>query len=67
MSDMYSLGCLIYAVHIRGLPPFRNHGSLQTLRENAGKPVTGMEKLEPDLQSMSAIVCPTLMFTDLLR
>lgn len=49
-SDMYSLGCIIYAVHVRGNPPFKNHGSLQSLRDNAGKPLVGMEKLDPDLQ-----------------
>jgi SCY1-like protein 2 len=51
-SDMYSLGCLIYAIHMRGLPPFRNHGSLQNLRDNAGKPLTGIESLDLELQSL---------------
>ncbi|KZT43957.1 kinase-like protein [Sistotremastrum suecicum HHB10207 ss-3] len=51
-SDMYSLGCIIYAVHVRGNPPFKNHGSLQSLRDNAGKPLVGMEKLDPDLQAL---------------
>ena len=50
-SDMYSLGCLMYAVHMKGDPPFKNHGSLGSLRENAGKPLTGMERLDRDLQS----------------
>lgn len=49
-SDMYSLGCLIYAVHCKGNPPFKNHGSLSSLRENAGKPLAGMERLEQDLR-----------------
>lgn len=49
-SDMYSLGCLIYAVHCKGNPPFKNHGSLSSLRVNAGKPLTGMERLEQDLR-----------------
>ena len=52
-SDMYSLGCLIYAVHCKGNPPFKNHGSLSSLRENAGKPLTGTERLEQDLRGTS--------------
>ncbi|KAH9908250.1 kinase-like domain-containing protein [Epithele typhae] len=56
-SDMYSLGCLIYAVHCKGNPPFKNHGSLSSLRENAGKPLVGMERLEQDLRSLlSALI-----------
>ncbi|KAI0807175.1 other/SCY1 protein kinase [Fomes fomentarius] len=51
-SDMYSLGCLIYAVHCKGNPPFKNHGSLSSLRENAGKPLPGMERLEQDLRAL---------------
>lgn len=49
-SDMYSLGCLMHAVHCKGNPPFKNHGSIGSLRENAGKPLTGMERLDPDLR-----------------
>ncbi|KAJ7929288.1 kinase-like domain-containing protein [Mycena leptocephala] len=49
-SDMYSLGCLIYAVHCKGKTPFKNHGSLGGLRENAGKPPPNMESLDGDLQ-----------------
>jgi hypothetical protein len=49
-SDMYSLGCLIYAVHCKGNPPFKNHGSLGGLRENAGRSPPGMERLDSDLQ-----------------
>ncbi|KAF7338639.1 Protein kinase domain-containing protein ppk32 [Mycena venus] len=49
-SDMYSLGCLIYAVHCKGNTPFKNHGSLGGLRENAGKPPPNMENLDNDLQ-----------------
>lgn len=30
---MFSLGCLLYAVHLGGRPPFRTHNSLQGLRE----------------------------------
>ncbi|EJF65710.1 other/SCY1 protein kinase [Dichomitus squalens LYAD-421 SS1] len=51
-SDMYSLGCLIYAVHCKGNPPFKNHGSLSSLRANAGKPLTGTERLEQDLRAL---------------
>ncbi|KAF5386880.1 hypothetical protein D9615_001686 [Tricholomella constricta] len=41
-SDMYSLGCVIYAVHCKGRPPFKTHGNLGGLREYAGKPVPGL-------------------------
>ncbi|KIK63734.1 hypothetical protein GYMLUDRAFT_40801 [Collybiopsis luxurians FD-317 M1] len=51
-SDMYSLGCVIYAVHCKGSPPFKTHGSLSGLRDSAGKAVPGLERLEPDLQSL---------------
>lgn len=47
---MYCLGCLIYAVHCKGNPPFLNHGSLGGLRDNAGKPVTRTEHLDTDLR-----------------
>ncbi|KAJ6606557.1 kinase-like domain-containing protein [Mycena vulgaris] len=49
-SDMYSLGCLIYAVHCKGKTPFKNHGSLGGLRENAGRPPPDIEALDADLQ-----------------
>ncbi|KAJ7074317.1 kinase-like domain-containing protein [Mycena amicta] len=55
-SDMYSLGCLIYAVHCKGRPPFKNHGSLSGLRESAGKPVPGLESLDSDLQNLLRIL-----------
>ncbi|OCH95578.1 kinase-like protein [Obba rivulosa] len=51
-SDMYSLGCLIYAVHCKGNPPFKTHGSLGALRENAGKPLSGLETLDQDLRGL---------------
>ncbi|KAK7440244.1 Protein kinase domain-containing protein ppk32 [Stygiomarasmius scandens] len=51
-SDMYSLGCVIYAVHCKGNPPFKTHGSLGGLRENAGRPVPGMDRLDQDLQAL---------------
>lgn len=53
-SDMYSLGCLMYAVHCKGNPPFKNHGSIGSLRDNAGKSLTGMERLDPDLRGTLA-------------
>lgn len=34
-NDMYSLGCVVYAVHNKGSPPFRNRNSLPNLRSNA--------------------------------
>lgn len=52
-SDMYSLGCLIYAVHCKGTPPFRNHGSLGGVRDNAGRPVPDIGQLDTDLQGYS--------------
>ena len=36
-SDMYALGCVIYAVHAKGVPPFRNHNSLSSMRSNVGR------------------------------
>lgn len=49
-SDVYSLGCLIYAVHCKGNTPFKNHGSLSSVRENAGKPLPGLNRLDEDLR-----------------
>ena len=49
-SDMYSLGCLMYAVHCKGNPPFKNHGSLGAVRDNAGKSLTGLDRLDADLR-----------------
>ncbi|KAF8644148.1 hypothetical protein AX16_008675 [Volvariella volvacea WC 439] len=51
-SDMYSLGCIIYAVHCKGEPPYKTHGSLSGLRQHAGKPVPGLSGLDPDLQAL---------------
>jgi SCY1-like protein 2 len=52
-SDMYALGCLLYAVHSKGTPPFRNHGSIGSLRSNVDNVIrlTGMESWDPDLKS----------------
>ena len=49
---MYSLGCILHAVHNKGSPPFRNHSSLSTLRSHlqSGITVTGMEGWDTDLQ-----------------
>ena len=51
-SDMYSLGCLIYSVHSKGQPPYKNHNNPATLRENVGKPISGTEQMEPDLRGL---------------
>lgn len=40
----------MYAVHCKGAPPFKSHGSLGAVRDNAGKPLTGMDRLDPDLR-----------------
>ncbi|TFK67903.1 kinase-like protein [Pluteus cervinus] len=55
-SDMYSLGCTIYAVHAKGSPPYKTHGSLGGLREHAGKPIPGMERWDPDLQALLRVL-----------
>ena len=49
-SDLYSLGCLIFAVHCKGDPPFKTHGSLGGLRDAAGRPLNGTSGLDRDLQ-----------------
>ncbi|CCA68430.1 related to bovine rhodopsin kinase and to YGR052w [Serendipita indica DSM 11827] len=53
-SDMFALGCLLYAVHNKGSPPFRNHSSLSTLKSNmqSGIQLRGMEGWDPDLRSL---------------
>ncbi|KAM0787285.1 hypothetical protein ACM66B_006518 [Microbotryomycetes sp. NB124-2] len=33
-NDMYSLGCLVHMIHLKSGPPFSNHNSLQTARQN---------------------------------
>ncbi len=52
---MYSLGCLVYAVHCKGVPPWKNHGSLGGVRENAGRTPQGMDRLDPDLRGKRSI------------
>lgn len=47
---MYSLGCLIHAVHLKGDPPFKNFGNLGSVREHAGRPLSGIARLDRDLQ-----------------
>ncbi|KAF9052742.1 kinase-like domain-containing protein [Panaeolus papilionaceus] len=51
-SDIYALGCLLYAVHSKGNPPFKNHGSLGSLRDNSTKPLPGLERMDSDLQAL---------------
>ncbi|KAF8503756.1 other/SCY1 protein kinase [Russula emetica] len=51
-SDMYSLGCLIHAVHLKGEPPFKNFGNLGSVREHAGRPPSGIARLDKDLQGI---------------
>ncbi|PWN50757.1 kinase-like protein [Violaceomyces palustris] len=34
-NDLYSLGCIVFAVHNKGSPPFRNRNNLTNLRSNA--------------------------------
>ncbi|KAE8251645.1 hypothetical protein A4X13_0g3908 [Tilletia indica] len=36
-NDMFALGCILYAVHSKGVPPFRNRSSLNMLKENADR------------------------------
>ncbi|KAI0306757.1 kinase-like domain-containing protein [Multifurca ochricompacta] len=54
-SDMYSLGCLIHAVHLKGDPPFKNFGNLGSVREHAGRPLSGIVRLERDLQGIPVV------------
>lgn len=49
-SDMYSLGCVVYAVHSKGDPPFKNFGNLGSIRENASKSLPRMDRFDRDLQ-----------------
>lgn len=56
-SDLYSLGCIIYAVHAKGEPPFRNRGNLGTVRSNVGRlegggGVPGMDAWDQDVRSL---------------
>jgi SCY1-like protein 2 len=38
-SDLYSLGCVLFAVHMGGRPPYKNSGSMQSLREHVEGPL----------------------------
>ncbi|KAG8715536.1 hypothetical protein FRC11_003287 [Ceratobasidium sp. 423] len=60
-SDMYSLGCLIYAVHMKGRTPFTTHGSMNTLRENAQRLENGTLAALPTLGGLDADLRSLLM------
>ncbi|KAF8687087.1 Protein tyrosine kinase, partial [Rhizoctonia solani] len=60
-SDMYSLGCLVYAVHMKGKTPFTTHGSMNTLRENARKLENGTLSALPSLGGLDADLRSLLM------
>lgn len=67
-SDFYSLGCIIYAVHAKGDPPFRNRGNMSTMRSNVGRlegggGLRGMENWDQDLRckSLGLSVPPLLL------
>ncbi|CAE6475782.1 unnamed protein product [Rhizoctonia solani] len=60
-SDMYSLGCLIYAVHMKGKTPLTTHGSMNTLRENAQRLENGTLSALPSLGGLDADLRSLLM------
>lgn len=72
-SDLYSLGGILFAVHMGGKPPFQNRGSMSTLRDNAeGSLVrrdwasgSKWERCSAELRGESRLHCP-LLITDLL-
>lgn len=42
----------MFAVHCKGAPPWKNHGNLASIRENAGKTPPSMDRLDPDLRGV---------------
>lgn len=59
-SDLYALGCILYAVHLGGRPPFSSHNSLSTIRQNVDRLSRGeignsvaFARLTPDLKGVS--------------
>ncbi|CAE6465506.1 unnamed protein product [Rhizoctonia solani] len=60
-SDMYSLGCLVFSVHMKGKTPFSTHGSMNTLRENARKLENGALAALPSLGGLDADLRSLLM------
>lgn len=59
-SDLYALGCILYAVHLGGRPPFSSHNSLSTIRQNVDRLARGeignsvaFARLTPDLKGAS--------------
>lgn len=41
-NDLYALGCVVYAAHSKGDPPFRNRNSIQNLRQNSERLATSL-------------------------
>lgn len=57
-NDMYSLGCVLHAIHTKNGPPFSNHGSLQDLRDNMENLTSiraGWHRLGDEVQGMSKL------------
>lgn len=65
---MYSMGCLIYAVHNKGSPPFRNHNSPASLRDNLSRGFRELERADPELKGSAQYDCGRIisLTTDLL-
>lgn len=60
-NDMYSLGCVLHAIHTKNGPPFSNHGSLQNLRENVENLPSiraGWHRLGEEVQGMPTLQIP---------
>lgn len=70
-SDLYSLGCVIYAVHAHGDPPLRNRGNLGTMRSNVGRlegggGLRGMDNWDQDLRCKHPTLNLTTLFNPIL-
>lgn len=71
-NDMYALGCLMYAAHNKGEPPFRNRNSLQNIRYNADQLSTiagspSWQRMNKDLISRFLYNMPLSYSLPLLR